>query len=188
MSDSQPFYTVAEFSPENFEGIANYFSSKNDGYWLGMGIDPQKLMPKTAWISFLTEEYEKPLDKKLFFYYLWLRNGEPIGHSNINKLIIGEEAEMHLHLWNPSIVKQGIGVELLKKTIPLYFEKFKLQRLFCQPFAANPAPNAILPKMGFEFLKTHQAEPIGWINIKGEQSQYILTREKFDLYTALYGV
>ena len=43
--------------------------------------------------------------------------------------------------------------------VPLYFETFRLRRLFCQPNALNTAPNRTLQAAGFRYVKTLMTAP-----------------------------
>jgi ribosomal-protein-alanine N-acetyltransferase len=126
-------------------------------------VDPSKLPGKEKWLNLLADEQRQPLQNKKFYYVIWLLNNTPVGHSNINKIIFGEEAYMHLHIWNSDKRQKGIGLEFIKMSLPYYFDKLKLKRLYCEPSALNPAPNKILQKIGFDFEKKYEIIP-GWIN------------------------
>jgi RimJ/RimL family protein N-acetyltransferase len=45
--------------------------------------------------------------------------------------------------------------------------------LFCEPFADNPAPNKVLPKLGFKFVKRYWTVP-GQICPEQEVNLYVL--------------
>jgi len=66
---------------------------------------------------------------------------------------------MHLHLWNAASRKKGIGSQLVKMSLKYFFENLKLKRLFCEPYALNPAPNKTLEKTGFDFVKEYITIP-----------------------------
>ena len=36
---------------------------------------------------------------------------------------------------------------------PIFFRHFNLKSIKCEPNANNPAPNKVLPKIGFKFIK-----------------------------------
>jgi len=46
----------------------------------------------------------------------------------------------------------------------------------CEPYALNPAPNKILKKVGFTFIKIYETTP-GWINFKQKVNQYEFGKE-----------
>jgi RimJ/RimL family protein N-acetyltransferase len=110
---------------------------------------------------------------------IWLIDGEPTGHSNINKIIFENEAYMHLHFWHREVRQKGMGFELLKLTLPYYFDTFKLENLFCEPAAFNTAPNKTLKKLGFDFVKSYDTIP-GWINSYQTVNRWVLTKQKFN--------
>ncbi|TYP96042.1 RimJ/RimL family protein N-acetyltransferase [Tenacibaculum adriaticum] len=171
---------VRHSKPEDFILISNYFTKKPNDYWLNMGVDPTKLPNEEFWLNKLNEEYIKPLQEKNLFYLIWEINGEAVGHSNVNNIVFGEEAEMHLHIWNSENTKKGVGMNLLKLTIPMYFKVLKIEKLFCQPYAYNPAPNKVIPRLGFDFVKKHKPIPVGWIHLDDDMNRYVLSKEKFN--------
>jgi len=89
----------------------------------------------------------------------WIYDGAQIGHSGVNQIKVGEEAYFHLHLWRPDLRKAGLGIQFCRKSIALYFDRLRLQRLWCEPFAGNPAPNRTVRKLGFEFVKQYRTVP-----------------------------
>jgi RimJ/RimL family protein N-acetyltransferase len=164
MFPSDTHLAVKEITDDNFISIVDYFLNADKDFLSGMAVDPLKLPKKEDWLKLLTEESQKAVEHKNFYYVIWLLNDTPVGHSNINKIIFGEEAYMHLHMWNSDQRQKGLGFEFIKMSLPYYFEKFKLKQLFCEPYAYNPAPNMTLKKLGFEFIKKYDTTP-GWINL-----------------------
>jgi ribosomal-protein-alanine N-acetyltransferase len=71
--------------------------------------------------------------------------------------------------------KAGLGTDLSKRSAQFYFERFGLKRLICEPFADNPAPNKLLPKLGFKFIKRYRTVP-GTISGEQEVNRYALAR------------
>lgn len=161
------------------ENIVDYFLNSDVKFLNSMGVNTSKLPYRQEWLDILNSNFQLSIDKKKFFYIIWLIDNNPIGHSNINKIVFAREAYMHLHLWNYQARQKGIGTEFLKLTIPHYFDIFKLENLFCEPAASNSAPNMTLKKLGFEFVKTYDTIP-GWINFYQTVNRWVLTKEKFN--------
>jgi RimJ/RimL family protein N-acetyltransferase len=107
-----------------------------------------------------------------------LLNDQPIGHCNVNKIIFGEEAYMHLHLWQNNTRQKGMGATLVKKSIPFFFKNLKLKRLYCEPYALNPAPNKTLEKIGFQLVKEYVTVP-GYLNFEQPVKRWELTYNKY---------
>ncbi len=97
----------------------------------------------------------------------------------MNRITIGKEAYMHIHLWNNTNRQKGLGLKLIKKSLPLYFSNLNLETLYCEPYALNPAPNKILKKVGFEFVKNHVTIP-GSINFEQEVCQWKMTKNMYN--------
>ena len=87
---------------------------------------------------------------------------------------------MHLHLWNNDKRKSGLGLDFLRLTISYYFRNFGLEKLICEPYSKNIAPNRVLRKLGFEFVRTYDTKP-GWINFYQTVNRYELKKEQLKI-------
>jgi RimJ/RimL family protein N-acetyltransferase len=65
-------------------------------------------------------------------------------------------------------------------TLPLFFERLQLKKLYCEPYALNSAPNKSLEKVGFEFIKEYITIP-GSLNFEQPVKRWELSYEKFQL-------
>jgi RimJ/RimL family protein N-acetyltransferase len=106
---------------------------------------------------------------------VWLSDDRPIGFSTSDKIAYGEQANMHLHVTEPELRKQGVGVECVRRSVDIYFERLRLKRLFCEPNAFNVAPNRTLQKAGFKYLKTHMTVP-GPLNTHQAVTRWVIER------------
>ena len=170
--------TVREMVLDDIPNIVDYFLLADSEYLKRMGADKSKLPKRDDWINKLKFENEQDYHNKSFYYIIWELNGQAVGHTNINNIDFGETAVMHLHIWKPSIRAKGMGKFLLAKSIPYFFKHFELKSIKCEPYAYNPAPNKVLPKIGFRFIKKYETTP-GWINFKQEVNSYILKKDDF---------
>ncbi|GAA4277335.1 GNAT family N-acetyltransferase [Aquimarina mytili] len=171
--------SVREMKKDDIESIIDYFVNADSEFLKSMGADKSKLPDRVEWIKKLNQEFKKPYTDKEFYYIIWLLDDTPIGHSNINNIEFGNTATMHLHVWKNAKRKKGLGLELLKKTIPFYFKNFKLEKLICEPYSENIAPNKTLIRAGFEFIKKYETVP-GWINFLQYVNSYELTKDQFE--------
>jgi RimJ/RimL family protein N-acetyltransferase len=170
--------SVSLAGPEHYTRIVDYFVKGDAAFLDGMGVDPKLLPARDAWLKTLYENHQKPIDERNIFYVIWHVDGNPIGHSNINKIVYGQEAYMHLHMWQSDIRNQGLGFQLVKESIPFYFLHFKIKNLYCEPYALNPAPNKTLKKLGFEFIKEYESKP-GLISFLQPVNRWCLTEARF---------
>lgn len=83
---------------------------------------------------------------------------------------------MHLHVTDPQRRASGIGAACVRESARLYFERLKLERLFCEPHAFNVAPNRTLQKAGFRYGKTHRTLP-GPLNYSQAVTRWVLERD-----------
>lgn len=175
--------SVREIELTDIDPLVNYWLSADEKFLAAMGADIRKIPGKERWIHMLEQQISQPYDKKESYCTIWLSDGEPVGHCNVNKIIFGEEAYMHLHLWNNKHRKQGTGTELVRQSIPFFFKNLQLKKLCCEPYAQNPAPNRILEKTGFRFLKEYRTIP-GYLNFEQNVKSWCMD---LDNYRMLYG-
>jgi RimJ/RimL family protein N-acetyltransferase len=171
--------TVRQSETSDHENIVSYFLNADENFLINMGVDISKLPTKKDWIEILDKNAELNKSEKEFYYLIWLLDDQPVGHSNINKIVKNESAFMHLHLWTKQKRQSGLGEQFLKMTIPYYFESYNLKNLYCEPSAFNLPPNKTLKKMGFELLDTYDTTP-GWINFHQTVNKWCLTRKRFE--------
>lgn len=170
--------TIRALKSDDVEQIIEYFLTADHDFLAGMGVNPQKLPDADSWKSLLNQDLNRSLPDKQFYYLIWEFNNRPVGHSNINKIVFGQEAYMHLHLWQPQNRQTGHGIYFVSQSISKYFQTFNLQYLLCEPYALNPAPNKTLAKAGFELIQTYETTP-GWINFQQTVNRWVLTRERW---------
>jgi len=120
-----------------------------------------------------------PLAERRSFALIWRLNGEAIGHCNLNPFAFGESGHMHLHLWQSAHRQRGLGLALVQKSLPIFFNLLQLQQIYCEPYALNPAPNALLAKTGFSYIKTYRTIP-GSINFEQEVKQWQLQKSNYE--------
>jgi RimJ/RimL family protein N-acetyltransferase len=167
---------VRELQYSDIELIINYWLKSDPEFLTAMGVDLEKIPEREHWQSMLEEQLSQNFSEKKSYCIIWLQDGNPIGHSNVNKIQFGKEAYMHLHLWKPENRRRGMGLELIKKTIPYFFRNLDLQKIFSEPNAMNPAPNKALERAGFSFLGNYVCIP-GWINTEQEVNLWVLEAE-----------
>lgn len=163
--------------------MINYFLKADPQFLNALGVDLTKLPTFEQWHLLLKTDFDRPLEERHFFYIIWQLDDKPVGHSNIGDITYGQEAYMHLHLWAAGQRRLGNGSYFVRESIKMYFRIFNLNRLYCQPYALNPAPNKTLAKVGFEFLETYEIVP-GWINFHQPVNKWLLSRERFEAITA----
>lgn len=159
--------------------IVHYWLGASPGYLQGMGVDLTKMPAREQWETMLSAQLTQDYPDKNSYCIILEADETAIGHCNVNKIVFGQEAYMHLHLWDETNRKQGMGAALVRLAIPCFFEKLKLQKLCCEPWALNLAPNKTLEKIGFRFVKSHTTIP-GYLNFEQEVNLWELTREMFD--------
>src|ERR1043165_7099053 len=78
---------VREMKSKDAELVARYFLDARPDFLKTMGVDPAKLPTLDNWFAKMHADLAKPMERKEFFYVIWMFENKPIGHSNINKII-----------------------------------------------------------------------------------------------------
>ena len=157
----------------DYERMIDYFLTADDALLESMGVDRRKLPRREAWLDSAMLDHTRSDAKKERAYLAWLYKGTPVGHSSINRIKIGEEAFIHLHLWDSGLRKTGLGTEYFRASAAEFMRAFRLTRLYCEPYADNPGPNRVLLKSGFRFVKRYRTVP-GAICFEQDVNQYLL--------------
>ena len=175
--------SVREISQEDLDPIISYWLDSDHSHLIGMGVDLNKMPDRTQWRHMLSEQLSASYENKNSYCIIWLIDNVAMGHCNVNKIIFGKEAYMHLHIWNASSRNIGLGMEFIKMTLPYFFENLKLKKIFCEPYALNPSPNNLLRKFGFQFVRKQTTIP-GYINFEQEVNLWEMTKENFEILLA----
>lgn len=170
--------SVRPIQQDDITPITEYWTTAGEDFLRKMGADINKVPAKEAWQELLSAQIGQPFAEKKSYCTIWLLDGQPVGHCNVNKIVFGKEAYMHLHIWNEGLRLHGYGAALVKRSLPYFFEDLQLQELYCEPYALNPAPNKTLKKVGFELVKEYDSTP-GFLNFEQPVKLWRLSRESY---------
>jgi ribosomal-protein-alanine N-acetyltransferase len=170
--------SVREMQPADIDAIVHYWLGSDPSFLISMGVDLNKLPSGAQLTQMLSGQLRTPIEQRRSYCIIWEIDGRPAGHCNTNPTVFGYEAYMHLHLWKAVSRKKGLGTALVKMTLPFFFENLKLRKLYCEPYALNPAPNKTLEKAGFDFVKEYVTIP-GSLNFEQPVKRWELSCEKF---------
>ncbi|MEO7174375.1 MAG: GNAT family protein [Saprospiraceae bacterium] len=155
----QPTLRVRELIASDIPFIVKYWTEADPEYLHKMGADPQKIPSAAGLQNALLQQISQDYREKYSYATIWLLDDEAIGHCNVNRIIFGHSAYMHLHVWKEQHRNKGFGVQLCKLSIPLFFANMQIQTLFCEPSASNAGPNQTLEHLGFELVKNWTTVP-----------------------------
>ena len=167
--------TVREMTASETGIVIDYFQQATPEFMETLGVDPTRFPPANLWRERMQNQIELPIERRAAVLMLWLSDERPVGFSTADKIIFGEQANMHLHVIDAGHRNSGIGAACVRLTVDLYFARLKLQRLFCEPYAFNVAPNRTLQKAGFKYLKTHMTVP-GPLNFHQAVNRWVIER------------
>jgi RimJ/RimL family protein N-acetyltransferase len=155
--------------------VVDYFHSATPEHLEMLGVDPTRLPAKDVWASFFKAEYNLLVKNRRGFFVIWLGDDRPVGFSSCDKIVFAQQANMHLHVTDPSLRQQGVGVECVRQSVGIYFRELRLQQLYCEPNAFNVGPNRTLQRAGFKYIKTHMTVP-GPLNFHQAVNRWLVER------------
>lgn len=155
--------------------VIDYFHAATPEYLEMLGVDPTRLPSPEVWRERFQADLLMPLDDRVRYFLIWLLDDRPIGFSSCDKIVFGERANMHLHVTEADLRLRGVGSECVRLSVDIYFERFKLKSLFCEPNAFNVGPNRTLQTAGFKYLKTHKTVP-GMLNYHQAVTRWVIER------------
>jgi RimJ/RimL family protein N-acetyltransferase len=176
---SQDKFIIRSLTEGDIDLIADYWLLSEKEFLVGLGVDIDKIPSREALTQMLTHQIQLPDSEKSSLACIAAFNGIPIGHCNVNEIRYGEEAYMHLHLWNTNDRKKGMGTRMVLASLPVFFERLSLETIWSEPFAKNPGPNKTLEKIGFEFVRQYVTVP-GSLSFEQEVKRWKMTKERFD--------
>ncbi|UKJ06498.1 GNAT family N-acetyltransferase [Solitalea lacus] len=170
--------SVREIEQQDVELLVNYWTSAEPDYLKSMGVDLDKMPDQQQLVYLISAQLHHSYNEKQAYCIIWLIDGKPVGHSNVNKIVFGQEASMHLHFWNAENRHKGAGAQLVKMSLPYFFQNLQLKTLYCEPYSFNQAPNRMLEKVGFRMVKEYQTIP-GALSFEQPVKRWELTYEAF---------
>ena len=170
--------SVREMTKDDLEHFTRYWEDASPVHLESMGVDIRKRPTREQIEKLVTSQLGLPMEERKAYFLTCVKDGHPVGSVHVNQIVFGEQAYMHLHLWNPQNRQGGMGQELVRQSLPFFFENLNLQRLFCEPYALNPAPNKTVERLGFTFVKQHTTIP-GASNFEQLVNLWRLTKEQY---------
>lgn len=167
---------VREMRLEEVDLVISYFHEATAEHLDMLGVDPTRLPSRGHWRQQYAFDYAEPIERRRSLLLLWELESTPIGFSSVDKIIYGEEAYMHLHIFTAMQRQRGYGAACVRKSAEIYFERLQLARLYSEPNAFNVGPNRTLQKAGFVYVKTHRTVP-GPLNYHQAVTRWVCSRQ-----------
>lgn len=173
----EDIFSIRGLEQRDISLISNYWLNSSQAHLQAMGVDINKLPGREGLEGMLEKQLALPIEKRNAYCLIWELNGNPVGHNNTNPTFFGDHAFMHLHIWNKENRGKGLGEKFLELSIPEFFSKLQLKKLYSEPYALNPAPNKTLEKLGFSLEKEYITIP-GSLNFEQPVKRWFIDKSK----------
>jgi hypothetical protein len=85
---TSPSQAVREIQHIDIEPLSNYWFESSPDFLISMGVDLSKMPTREEWKKMLNEQLDQPYEEKKSYCIIWLLDDEPVGHSNVNRIIL----------------------------------------------------------------------------------------------------
>jgi hypothetical protein len=113
---------VREMELAEVDLIIDYFHSSTSEHLDILGVDPTRLPSPDRWRERYAADYARPHAKRSTLLVLWELDGAPLGFSTADKILLGQQANMHLHIVDPQRRRAGYGAQCVRWTAAIYFD------------------------------------------------------------------
>ncbi len=87
---------VRELTLPDTELLADYWTLSDDAHLIGMGCDLSKMPARADLLNMLQGQLQQSYQEKMAYAIIWLIDGVPSGHCNVNKIEYGNTASMQV--------------------------------------------------------------------------------------------
>ena len=102
--------TVREMTDSEFELVIEYFYKSTPEFLETLGVDPTRFPSPDSWRERFQRERARPIQRRTWLIVTWLADNQPLGFSTSDKIVYGEQANMHLHVVDPEHRNRGYAV------------------------------------------------------------------------------
>lgn len=153
---------VREMKTSDINPLVDYWTNLDFDTAFTIGIDRDKIPDYSTISQMLMEQINLPLSKKNTYILICELGGKAVGHSNISPVYEGEQANVHVHIWEKVHRNSGLGLSFLKECLPVYFREYNLNALDAIVHTHNQAANNFFAKAGFQFVEEYESQPGDW--------------------------
>jgi RimJ/RimL family protein N-acetyltransferase len=141
---------IRDFTRQEIEPLAKYWTGSSEEFWRARGIDKSKLQSKESF----TAAYEKTFAEKgdVRSISVILLQGAAIGVHTLTDIIESESAVFHAHIWDEKHRGRGIGVFSYLKAADFFMKKLNLKKIIYKTLKINKSANRIKEKIGIPCL------------------------------------
>jgi hypothetical protein len=179
LTTSSAQLTVRPMKESDIEYIIRYWSDAAADFLERMGVLPSNIEPSAIQSSSLLAEISTPDIQKESCTLVWDIDAKPVGYTKLARIKFGQSGEIHLHLWDEASRGKGFTHILFSFSVREFYKRFQLKEIFCEPAAANPAPNLFLQKLGVGAPRTYETIPFPGDPLQ-TVNRYFLSSDHFE--------
>ncbi len=146
---------VREFTQADADMVINFFRSLSPEEAALFGLANTTLAYMEEWYQNLSKTLYLPLHKANYYFLIWEVNDKPFGFSFVDRIVYGEEGYMHCYILDPKQRSAGRGKAMVEHSAKVFFDQFKFDELFAEPYVLNTPANRVLQSNGFKLLHAH---------------------------------
>lgn len=175
---NDPIITIRDFIEEDMIAQDEYFKKASDEFLFKMGVNAAAIR-NVAPPSRVRPILATPVKERSIHVFTIEINGICSGVFVIKKIQFGKQADLHMHIFNIDNRRKGYGSKIFWTVVAKVFDVFDVKIIICEPSATNPAPNALLQKLGLKVV-AQVVTPADGILIEHLANRYEITRDFFE--------
>jgi RimJ/RimL family protein N-acetyltransferase len=165
-------FSNRELKVQDIPLIVGYWQSLAPDDITRMYIDAAKLHSSDEMEARLLKVLETPPAERQADPLLWEVNQKTVGFTNLNNIERGEQASIHLHMFNAQNRGKGYGRRLFMLSVQKYLRRHQLKKVICEPAATNAGPNGLMRALGFPIERTYLTKTPSAICFEHEVNRY----------------
>ena len=154
MDGKQQKLVVRELEERDIPLIDTYWRSLTQDDLNRMSIDCDRIPASDEFRARLTKLLDTPLSDRASDPLVWEVDGTAVGFTNLNNISRGNQADIHLHMFDSKFRGKGLGRRLFVRCVQKYFQRHHLTKIICQPASTNPGPTGLMRALRIPVSRT----------------------------------
>jgi RimJ/RimL family protein N-acetyltransferase len=162
---------------QDIDVIMDYWYGMDDTALRGMGVDPQRMPPRSEFHRLYVQMARSPPESSdAFFFVIDSPTRGILGYSLFNHFERPEHCYGHAHLFHDRDRNRGIARSAFILVMQAVFELTGIRKIVAEPKATNESPNRLMQSLGLKPVRTYD-KPAGGIVGAMRVNRYEITPE-----------
>jgi len=163
-----------DLEERDLESILNYWFNENPEFYQSMGVDANRMPPRTQRREFFKNMIGADPKHASSFMMIAECDGKTVAYTLFNHIMPGESCQVHIHVLDPEFRKQGFSSEFFAKGFPIIPDLLNVRKIILEPNANHLPVNRMIQRFGLKPVRTYH-KPAQGICMAMEVNRYELS-------------